>query len=90
MSSSSGSTLRLVACVAGIFTFYLYYGIAQERVYKEQADGTRFSSVAFMLLAQCAMNAAFASDQVLTQQTQTYEKQEEPVKIASWIPIAFE
>ena len=24
------------------------------------------------------------------QQTQTYEKQEEPVKIASWIPIAFE
>eukprot|EP00946_MAST-07B_sp_MAST-7B-sp1_P002316 g2316.t1 len=60
MSSSSGSPLRLIACVAGIFTFYLYYGIAQERVYKEQADGTRFSSVAFMLLAQCAMNAVFA------------------------------
>ena len=49
-----------MACVAGIFTFYLYYGIAQERVYKENTDGSRFSSVAFMLLAQCAMNAAFA------------------------------
>jgi UDP-galactose transporter B1 len=58
--SSSGGALRLFACVAGIFTFYLYYGIAQERVYKEEADGSRFSSVAFMLLAQCVMNATFA------------------------------
>ena len=53
-------TLRLIICVAGIFTFYLYYGIAQERVFKENEDGTRFNSVAFMLLAQCAANACFA------------------------------
>ena len=54
------STVRLLVCVAGIFIFYLYYGIAQEAVYKREPNGDRFSSVAFMLLCQCAMNAAFA------------------------------
>ncbi len=58
---SATSPAKLLACVAGIYTFYLYYGVYQEKVWKPDPDtGDRFASTAFLLLCQCACNALFA------------------------------
>ena len=55
---SATSPAKLLACVAGIYTFYLYYGVYQEKVWKPDPDtGDRFASTAFLLLCQCACNA---------------------------------
>lgn len=62
MSAATDSTIaQLALCVVGIFASYLWYGVAQEALYVKQADGTRFGATAFVMLAQCAGNAAVAA-----------------------------
>lgn len=53
-------SLDLVFSIVGIYTCYLYYGILQNTLYVEQKDGTKFGSTSFVLLVQCAINAAVA------------------------------
>jgi uncharacterized membrane protein YgcG len=52
--------LDLAFSVAGIFVCYLYYGVLQNELYVEQADGTKFGHTSFVLLIQCLLNAAVA------------------------------
>jgi len=59
-SAASSDVVQLAVCVVGIFASYLWYGVAQEALYVKQADGTRFGATAFVMLAQCAGNAAVA------------------------------
>ena len=58
--AESTSPQKLLLCVAGIYFFYLYYGVYQEQVWTKQQDGTRFGATTFLLLCQCAVNAIFA------------------------------
>jgi solute carrier family 35 (UDP-galactose transporter), member B1 len=48
--------LQLAACVGGIYTSYILYGVFQETLYREQPDGTTFAATAFVLLTQCLLN----------------------------------
>jgi hypothetical protein len=59
-SAAYSDAVQLAVCVVGIFASYLWYGVAQEALYVKQADGTRFGATAFVMLAQCAGNAAVA------------------------------
>jgi hypothetical protein len=52
--------LDLAFTVAGIFVCYLYYGVLQNELYVEQADGSKFGATAFVLLVQCLLNALVA------------------------------
>jgi UDP-galactose transporter B1 len=52
--------LQLLSCVAGIYVCYLLYGLAQETLYRTQADGTTFAATAFVLAAQCLVNGIIA------------------------------
>ncbi|GBG31519.1 UDP-galactose transporter-like 1 [Hondaea fermentalgiana] len=53
------SELQLAVATGGIYFFYLYYGILQERIYKpDEQDGTRFGFTLFLLSVQCLFNFA--------------------------------
>mmetsp|Transcript_21837 Transcript_21837/g.26545 ORF Transcript_21837/g.26545 Transcript_21837/m.26545 type:complete len:341 (-) Transcript_21837:224-1246(-) len=49
--------LRLLICCAGIYFFYLYYGILQEKIYRpDEKDGSKFEFTFFLLGIQCFVN----------------------------------
>ncbi len=55
------SELQLVISVSGIYFFYLYYGILQEKIWTTQEDdGQRFTFMLFLLLVQCFVNSFVA------------------------------
>jgi len=51
---------RLFTCVAGIYFFYLYYGVLQEKLYRPLPDGAKFQFTLFLLFVQCFVNFAVA------------------------------
>jgi UDP-galactose transporter B1 len=57
----AGRRLELVIAAGGIYVCYLYYGVLQNELYLKQADGTKFADTAFVLMVQCAVNAAIAA-----------------------------
>ena len=55
------SELQLLISVSGIYFFYLYYGILQEKIWTTQEDdGQRFTFMLFLLLVQCLVNSFVA------------------------------
>lgn len=49
--------LQLLLSCSGIYSFYLYYGVLQERIFKPDAtDGSRFTQTLSLLLVQCFFN----------------------------------
>jgi solute carrier family 35 (UDP-galactose transporter), member B1 len=54
--SSFQRYLQLGACVGGIYTSYILYGVFQETLYREQPDGTTFAATAFVLMTMCFTN----------------------------------
>jgi UDP-galactose transporter B1 len=58
--------LKLMGCIAGIYSCFIYFGIVQERVSSHSFPGEgRFPSVYFLVLAQCLFAAAAAVIPVL-------------------------
>lgn len=52
---------QLLFCVAGIYTFYLSYGLYQEKIFKfRDANNQRFTATFFLLSLQCFSNGTFA------------------------------
>jgi solute carrier family 35 (UDP-galactose transporter), member B1 len=63
MAKSTGmsSEVQLLISVSGIYFFYLYYGILQEKIYKHvEDDGQTFTYSLFLLLSQCIVNCIVA------------------------------
>eukprot|EP00170_Pyropia_yezoensis_P005159 contig_21064_g5173 len=66
--SGLAKDLALLACVAGIYTCYLSYGVLQERIYKSSyapaatdlIDGGRYHFTLFLVFAQTTVNALSA------------------------------
>mmetsp|Transcript_13494 Transcript_13494/g.16344 ORF Transcript_13494/g.16344 Transcript_13494/m.16344 type:complete len:342 (-) Transcript_13494:209-1234(-) len=52
--------LRLAICCAGIYSCYLYYGILQEKIYRPDLDGSKFSYTFLLLALQCFVNYSAA------------------------------
>ena len=52
--------VRLAICVAGIYFFYLYYGMLQEKLYRPLEDGSTFQYTLFLLFVQCSVNLVVA------------------------------
>lgn len=52
--------LQLGFCIAGIYFFYLVYGIYQEALFLPQPDGTYMKATAFVLMVQCFFSVIVA------------------------------
>jgi len=50
------SYAEVAFCATGIYFFYLYYGVLQERIFKPEADGDKFIFTSFLLSVQCVFN----------------------------------
>lgn len=55
-----GAELRLGICVAGIYFFYMFYGVLQEKIYKPNENGDVFDNTLFLLGVQCFVNMLVA------------------------------
>lgn len=56
-----GAEAELAFCAGGIYVCYLYYGVLQEKIWKENQDGTKFTSTLFLLFVQCVFNFGLAA-----------------------------
>eukprot|EP01095_Lingulamoeba_sp_RSL-Kostka_P000591 TRINITY_DN10867_c0_g1_i1.p1 TRINITY_DN10867_c0_g1~~TRINITY_DN10867_c0_g1_i1.p1 ORF type:complete len:349 (+),score=65.79 TRINITY_DN10867_c0_g1_i1:43-1089(+) len=54
--SMSATIIKLLICITGIYTFYLFYGICQERVTKTVRNGETFRFTFVLLFIQCLVN----------------------------------
>jgi UDP-galactose transporter B1 len=60
--------MKVLVSAAGIYSFYLYYGVLQERIYRaEGAGGERFSQTLLLLAAQCLANWVLGAVAVLVE-----------------------
>jgi len=57
--------LQLVTSTGGIYFFYLYYGMLQEKINRPHDDGSRFTATYFLLFVQCLFNFVVARVMVM-------------------------